>query len=115
MALEPKHSSVFEMRADDLPRDLLHASEKTLRSEVIPFGMPPRHLDQKRSVAAAEVEIQRSAPREDFIDGCLLEVIRRDPQCMRHTLEKCFVLGAGLPGHRRMLRATGRLRGRTRP
>lgn len=66
LGLELHDVHILQVIARDESRDPMHPREHALGGEVIAFRVAPRHLDEERAFATAEIEIERCFATEDL-------------------------------------------------
>ena len=65
IAFEADDAAVRQAMARDRAAHLFHTAQHALGAEEIPLWKTRRHREQERTVAAAEINLQRCGPRKD--------------------------------------------------
>ena len=76
-SFDPQHARVVEISMHDFPACAPDATEKTLDAEEIALRILFGQCDEKRTVAASEIDFERSAARKDRLEIEDLEIILR--------------------------------------
>ena len=88
-AFDSKHTSIAKTFTSDFPTSAANAAKKTLDTEEIALWILPRQFDEKRTVAASEIDREWSSERKNRSEIKRLEIILRhvlDRKCRRNFL-----------------------------